>query len=244
MLKNKIVHNPIPKALAWALVQCIFTRKNYLMKPTHILISLFCLCFTFLQAQHPWPPEGEEGKDHFINNKSEPKPDGLHYRTYDNGNVYYSGVFEDGHPKAGTKLFYYSFEDNGAVIAVHEFTDDITKVKAKNYFNSGEIKSVGQYVNRKKEGAWTFYNVRGEVTSIDEFAADSLHGVSKTFYPSGKQFQQLEYNNGAKDGDWIEWFEDGRVKLRAGYKQDNFHGSYEQNHGNGIRMIQGEYVNG
>ena len=213
------------------------------MKP--FVLTLFAALHLFgANAQHPWPPEGEKGVDFYLNDTQKPKPNGLHYRTYDNGNIYYSGIFENGKPAPNSEFFYYFYDAEGRVMTKHTFGDDISQVANESFFKTGKIQAKGDYIHQKKEGTWTFYDPQGIVTSIDEFHLDSLHGTSKTFYPSGRQFQQLEYDNGAPHGEWIEWFEDGKIKVRGGYKDGTYHGSYEQNHASGVKMLTGEYVDG
>lgn len=208
------------------------------------LLLLFLTSAAMAQKPYPWPPAGEKGTDYFVNNKENPKPDGLHYRTYQNGFPYYAGIFQGGKPKANSDFYYFDFEKEGRVTTVHHFGDNSREVMAENFFPTGKIKSEGQYVDQKKEGPWRFYDAEGWTKAIEEFHLDSLHGESKLFYPSGKQLRQTVYDNGTAEGEYVEWYEDGRIKKKGNYLHGALHGKYVQNFPGGNKEVQGQYVNG
>ena len=123
------------------------------MKFTGILSLLFFLLSTSLfgQKNYEWPPKGEENTDYYLNSKVKPKPDGLHYRTYQNGFPYYAGMFKDGKPQPLTDMHYYSYEKEKLVTATHHFGKSSNEVNAENFFPSGKIKAQGIYVGQKRK---------------------------------------------------------------------------------------------
>ena len=216
------------------------------MKSTGILILFFFLTTGTVLGQKPfpWPPSGEDNVDYFLNSKTKPKENGLHYRTYQNGLPYYAGKFKDGKPEPLSDMYYYDFERERRVTTVHHFGENPEEVTAENFFPSGKIKAEGRYIRQKKEGPWTFYDTEGWTKTIEEFHLDSLHGVSKLFYPSGKQLRQTNYNNGTAEGEFVEWYEDGRIQKKGNYLHDILHGKYVQNFPSGNKEVQGQYTNG
>jgi len=216
------------------------------MKFTGILSLLFLLMASTLfgQKTYEWPPTGEENTDYYLNSKVKPKPDGLHYRTYQNGFPYYAGKFKDGKPQPLTDMYYYSYEKEKLVTAIHHFGESSNEVTAENFFPTGKMQAQGIYVEQKKEGPWTFYDKEGWTKAIEEFHLDSLHGVSKLFYPSGKQLRNTIYDNGIEEGEFVEWYEDGRIQKRGNYLHGLLHGKYIQNFPSGNKEVQGQYVDG
>lgn len=201
-------------------------------------------CVAFGQKPYSWPPSGEENVDYFLNSKVKPKPDGLHYRTYQNSFPYYAGMFKDGKPEPLTDMYYYDFEKAKRVTAIHHFGENPDEVTAENFFPTGKIQAEGKYFKQKKEGPWTFYNKEGWTMSIEGFHLDSLHGVSKIFYPTGKQLRNTIYDNGTEEGEYVEWYQDGRIQKKGNYLHGILHGKYVQNFPSGNKEVQGQYAHG
>jgi uncharacterized protein len=202
-------------------------------------IALVVLASAAQSQQHPWPPVGDKGVDYFLNSKD--KPNGLHYRTYGDGKLYYSGEFFNKQPKARSSFYYY--HPNGKVMAVHNFRADIKRVDAQLFNEDGKLMSKGVYQDQKKDSIWTFFDNDGQVVSranyvkdeLDgkyavflpgtklimeesDYKAGKLHGEQKTFYSSGKKRFECSYVNDVREGKATLYYESGKIKEVGDYQ--------------------------
>ncbi|MFT4678340.1 MAG: antitoxin component YwqK of YwqJK toxin-antitoxin module [Flavobacteriales bacterium] len=217
------------------------------MKPTIkylFCLSLFALVANLANAQHPWPAEGEENIDYYLNNKDKPKPDGLHYRTYQEGRIYYSGEFQGGKPKASSTMFYYYQEKAGAIMTTHEFGASVADVHAVNYHLSGRKMSEGDYINQLKQGQWQFYDEDGALQYLQDFVNDIENGIHQTYYQTGKVCKEETFVNGVLHGPWKELYADQQLKASGIYKDGDYDGQIVHFHPNGTKLSEGKYVNG
>jgi len=204
-----------------------------------LLIFLFALPI-LVQAQFPWPPEGEENVDYYLNQRD--KKDGLHYRTYGDGGLYYVGEFKDGKPKPNSTLLYYT--EKGKLMASHAFGASASEVKATNFHPNGEIQSQGRYFNRLKEGEWTFFNDAGKTLRIERYTKDMLNGKTEVYYPSGVQYRLENYVDSVQQGEFVEWFEGGKIKVKGNYANGSYDGKLTYFHENGNKLLEANYKNG
>lgn len=208
------------------------------------LNSLFILLLavsTRLIAQPEWPPIGEIGQD-YNQLDSKGMKQGLWYRTYSDGGLYYSGYFSNDKPEPKSTLYYYY--DNGRLMAKHEFRQDNKVVDAEHFFKSGKLQSKGKYLNQKKDSIWSFYDEKGILRSIDSYRADSLDGLSIIYFPSGKVLKKQTYDFGTPIGEWTEFYEDGKTRTAGIWKNGKYHGDFQFFFANGNKEATGKYVNG
>lgn len=210
--------------------------------PAVLAVALFSVLIS--QAQHPWPvPEGS-GIDCHINDRSVPKPDGLHYRTYDNGHIYYSGEFVDGHPKPNSDFFWYDYEFDRQLAEVHHITEDPSIINGEKYSAEGIKIAAGQYIRQKKHGVWKFWDEQGNLRSTQAFSNDLEHGESITYYPSGRVFKKESFEEGQQTGEWTEFYERGQKRGNGTFLNGKPHGTFELFYESGASEVRGEYQNG
>lgn len=212
------------------------------------LSSFLFICFLLLActliAQHPWPPVGEAGVDYFMNDRTVPKADGLHYRTYDNGHLYYSGMFKDGRPMAGSAFYWYDFEKDGVLVEVHHMGEDPNEIRGVKFNREGMKTAEGTYIRQQKEGTWKFWDEGGSLRCEQEFAGDLPNGTCLTYFPNGKVLKRETYTNGIKHGPWEEFYDSGRKKGQGSYKEGALHDSFELWFADGVSEIRGKFING
>lgn len=218
------------------------------MKPNllnTLSLLIFCSIFsTQAVGQYPWPPNGEEGVDYYMNDRSSPKPDGLHYRTYAQGELYYIGEFSGGKPAAEKAFYYYHKTKPGAVMSIHQFTEDVNVVDAAIYHENGFPEASGRYISQKKEGPWKFYDLEGILKNTSEYENDMLNGESVTYHLNGNVYKSEVYVDDVPNGPWTEFFDDGTTKAEGSNQEGIPHGAIKHYHPNGVLMIQGQYADG
>ena len=214
--------------------------KGKNMKPLFTIIALLFGLSSF--AQYDWPPKGEENVDYYYNSKE--KHDGLHYRTYGDGTLFYIGIFENGAPKPGSEFWYYYQEPSGTPMTLHTILSVSDSIHAVNYSTEGNVISVGNYYKQKKDGLWKFYSEEGILKSTETYLNDQKNGESKVYYDNGKVYRVETYSADVKDGPWLEYFDSGMKKTIGGYKDGKRQGSITYYYSNGRIDIEGEYEMG
>lgn len=79
----------------------------------------------------------------------------------------------------------------------------------KTYYENGNIKEIGSYINSLKEGSW------------------------KTYFENGQIMEEGSYKNGLRDGEWKEYYENGQADFIASYKKGMANGNVIAYHENG-----------
>jgi len=213
-------------------------KKN--MKHSSLFILLLSISF-IVGAQPEWPPVGKIGQD-YNQLDADGKKQGLWYRTYSDGGLYYSGYFKNDKPQPNSKLYYY--QDNGKLMAIHSFRENNQIVDARHFFKNGKIQSTGKYLNQKKDSIWNFYDEKGILRSMDSYKLDSLDGNSIIYYPSGGVLKNQSYSNGTPIGKWFELYEDGKTRTSGNWKNGKYDGDFVFYHSNGNKEASGKYLAG
>jgi antitoxin component YwqK of YwqJK toxin-antitoxin module len=206
-----------------------------------ILLYVLILVPLFTSAQPAWPPVGKAGTDYNVNNAKSQKQ-GLWYRTYAEGGLYYAGYFQDGKPQAGSTMWY--FYQGGQLMAVHTFRSNIDIVDAVTYFKNGALQSRGKYLQQKKDSTWEFYTESGYLTSREDFAKDMRNGNVLIFYPDGRVMHEGKYTDDKLNGSVKEYFPDGTPKLQGSCVNDMYDGKVVQYQKNGLKLSEGSYAAG
>tara|TARA_B100000315_G_scaffold220491_1_gene223217 strand:+ start:423 stop:911 length:489 start_codon:yes stop_codon:yes gene_type:complete len=90
----------------------------------------------------------------------------------------------------------------------------------KEYYPSGKLKSVGNYVDGEKEGIYKEYYENGQLWIEENYKNGKLHGLAKTYYESGQLWIEENYKNDKKNGVYSEYSKTGELRFRDIYKND------------------------
>jgi antitoxin component YwqK of YwqJK toxin-antitoxin module len=155
------------------------------------------------------------------------KPIGIH-RKYDiNGEVINS----------------YIYNDNGEKIS-EGIVDDEGRKKGmwKNFYNTGELKSEGNYENGVKQGKWTYFFKEGNIEQTGEYENGRLNGSWTWYFRNGTVEREEEYYNGREEGMFIEYDESGKIITKGEYFDGEKEGEWFYEVGDHIEV--GSYVLG
>jgi antitoxin component YwqK of YwqJK toxin-antitoxin module len=83
------------------------------------------------------------------------------------------------------------------------------EVKATFYYDNGQIKQEGNYLNGKPNGKWVSYNEDGSKQAIGEFASGSKTG--KWFFWNEDSLSEVDYSE-SRIAEIKKWSKDGLVK--------------------------------
>lgn len=106
----------------------------------------------------------------------------------------------------------------------------------KEYYKTGELRTEGQYVNKKRDGKWVDYYKSGQISQQYEYSNGKYLLNSKSYYENGI----IKYET-KKEGNYelaIAYFESGNVR----YKKQFQSGFYEEYTEEGQLTIEANYI--
>ncbi len=154
---------------------------------------------------------------------------------YPSGKLRYEGSFLNDQP-VGRVIHYY---ENGAVKAVMIHSGRETD--AVLYATGGEVSVSGRYVDRKKEGVWSYR--QGERLLMTESYADNrLSGPAERFFPGGGVAERKEWQNGRLSGSWKLFYDNGALRLEAFFSNGKLDGELKSYDPEGHLLVKGRYA--
>jgi hypothetical protein len=91
---------------------------------------------------------------------------------------------------------------------------------ARFVFTNGKRRHEGQYVDGKKEGAWTRFDPDGNRVELAFFSEGELNGPRIEFFPSGQKRLEETYAGGKRQGRQTLYRLDGDVETQTEFAQD------------------------
>ena len=85
------------------------------------------------------------------------------------------------------------------------------------YDNGRKIKE-GSFEDGKLEGVWTYWNQRGEKESEGTFKAGKGSGLWIFWHPNGEKFSEGNLIGVKKDGIWTYWSQNGKKESEEVYE--------------------------
>jgi antitoxin component YwqK of YwqJK toxin-antitoxin module len=159
--------------------------------------------------------------------------------------TYYKGV-QDGIRR--------EFDENGFVIKGYVFANGILKFEGitdeqgkrqglwKEFYATGELKSQGNYIDSKLDGAWKFYFENQKVEVEGKYKNGKKEGVWYWYYPDGEILQEENWSNGKLDGDFVEYDENRTIRTQGTYFEGTEEGEWLYVQGHAIE--KGVYFDG
>lgn len=97
-----------------------------------------------------------------------------------------------------------TYHDNGAKNSTFTMEKGLLNGDVNFYFEDGNLKESGNFINSEKHGTWYKYNIAGIRVAL------------------------ANYNNGVKDGEWKVWNNDGDLLYHIHYKVGKKAGTWLQ----------------
>ena len=159
----------------------------------------------------------------------------------------YEGYFENDRPVGEFKRYH----KNGKYSAIMFFEKNSTRIRAKFYYDNGNLAAEGIYSKENiKDSTWTFYGTDKALIARETYKNGVKHGKSLKFYRSKNKngepilSEELNYIDGKREGEWKQYFENGSIKLKTSYKKDMVDGYYTFNLETGSVYCMGNYRKG
>ncbi len=125
-------------------------------------------------------------------------------RNFEKKSYFKNGNLKSKSNKIGNDKFYTEFFENGSL-----FIEQVIKNGYyKEYYESGELKNLGNYIDWQLSGVW------------------------KRFFKSGKTEWEVDYIDGYKQGKYKQFYENGKLKLEGSHhkgKKEGLEKHYSDN---------------
>jgi uncharacterized protein len=170
---------------------------------------------------------------------------------YDNGQLKFRGSYKENIPVGVHK----EYSKDGLAVSAREFNDDgqltaegmmdVNDRKQgtwKFYFETGELKSKGDYKDNLKTGEWIYYYISGQIEQRGKFVKDKPAGTWTRFYENGNKWCEENLKKGVEDGSLTEYNKEGIVILQGDYVEGEREGVWKLH--NGDDSEEGSYQAG
>jgi uncharacterized protein len=111
------------------------------------------------------------------------------------------------------------------------------------YYENGQKKSEGKYLNNKAEDEWNLWYENGQIKSRGKFIDDRFVGEWNYWFENGYKKSHGMMVNDQRDGEWDFWNDRGILETKEYYKNGILTHA-EAYFDNGIRSSSGKYLNG
>jgi len=151
-----------------------------------------------------------------------------------------AGIYD---PDNGSKTDYF---DNGySIEAEYNLKNGQLHGLLKAYYENGNVKKLGSYLNGKENGLFKEYNEDGTMNFEYSMKDGVMNGAFKTYYENGQLKKSGSFLNGKANGNFKEYAENGELDVTYTKLNDEYNGTliiYEKgriskkiNYLNGIR---------
>ena len=163
---------------------------------------------------------------------------GLWKKYHENGMTRYVGNFKDDKPIGVFKYYY----DTGKIQV--KMTYFGAEAYTSVYYETGELKGTGKYVNQKKDSTWTYYDLDGYKTATEFYTKALKDKIWYVYFQDGKIAEEKEYSNDFENGMWNQYYDDGKKKMEAIYTNGALEGKAVYYNSSGKRSVSGYYYHG
>lgn len=186
---------------------------------------------------------------------------GTYTEFFFNGNKKVEGTYRHGEKKGEWRYF---FESSGVKLLIER--SDTSGDQMTQYYENGEVKAKGPYVNNKRTGHWTYYyetgvvkheggylgnNKNGDWTYYFEDGStkamaiyDKGNGIYREYFIGGKIKMEGPIVRNHSEGVWTYYFPNGQVKSKGLEVSGVKSGYWEYYHENGELLSRGDYIDG
>lgn len=112
----------------------------------------------------------------------------------------------------------------------------------KEFYDSGELRSEGNYKDGKREGGWVFYYKDGKQEQVGNYFKGKPDGDWKWIYNNGQTWREEVFYDGLEEGLAIEYSDTGKVVLKGNYLSGEKEGKWFVDLGD--EREEGTYVAG
>lgn len=168
-----------------------------------------------------------------------------------NGRIKTSGTSNKGVPEGITR----KYDTNGVITGSELYKDGYLvgegiydekgykQGKWKEYYNTGQLRGEGEYLNDRRLGEWIYYYQNGKIEQKGSFTKDGKPtGDWRWYYESGNTLREESFIRGLPEGMMIEYSDSGSVITKGLFTEGLKEGPWFLIDGD--EKEEGEYRNG
>jgi antitoxin component YwqK of YwqJK toxin-antitoxin module len=161
-------------------------------------------------------------------------------KTYENGKLKYEAYFIDNKPVGDFK----KYDKYGNLIAyvVYDTLTDFSR--AKFYYSNKKILAEGNYIGKKKDSVWNYYNDNGIKYLEESYSKGVKNGVFKRYSRDRKLLEEVTWKNGVEEGLWRRYYANGDLKSESYKKNGVLDGESKTWYRDGRKYMEGRFENG
>lgn len=145
---------------------------------------------------------------------------------------------------AKTPIYMYSFVGVLAVLALSVIWLFLQPPVQKVRNSTEEIRARGEWLDKKQEGPWTYYDLDGRKTGDYHFQKGRYHGLQVEYYESGDTMRIFSMKHGLADGQDLIFNESGTMVGLKEYEDGWLNGWSRTYSEEGILLSEAWYENG
>ncbi len=135
------------------------------------------------------------------------------------------GTYRDGKLQGFVK----EYDENGNLVKSTKYDQDVKLAEGlidnmgreqdlwKFFYETGEIKAQGKYLDGKKIDEWKYFYRNGQVEQTGSYKRDIPNGKWTWYYENNKVHREESYKNGVEDGISVEYDRLGYMVLNGKY---------------------------
>jgi len=159
-------------------------------------------------------------------------------QIYKSGSIICDGIVDASGLRQGPwKEFY----ETGELKASGKYLNGNKIGPWKYYYANGKIEQTGTYLkNEKPDGEWTWYFENGNVLRSETYSNGLENGIMTEYSDSGTVITKGEYVDGLEEGFWT--YQIGDTKMEGSYKEGRRTGTWKYWYDNGNLNFVGNYL--
>jgi antitoxin component YwqK of YwqJK toxin-antitoxin module len=116
--------------------------------------------------------------------------------------------------------------------------------KAILYYENGNVKEAGNWINDKQEGVWHFYYESGKLYADIMFSNGMQDGKSVYYYETDDTMSVSEFRRGKIEGETDLFYPNGNLQEASFWKNSKLNGWQVFYDTNGVEIKQKFFANG
>lgn len=155
------------------------------------------------------------------------------------GKIIGEGIFTDAGQKQGNWKEYYN---DGNLKAIGNYIDDLRDGIWKYYYKNGQLEETGKYIKGVPDSTWNWYYSDGKLLRNEQFYNGLRDGMLTEYDKEGNIITQGDYLDGMKEGHWI--YQIGDSKDEGDYSEDMRNGLWNSYYAEGNTRFEGKFIDG
>jgi len=159
-------------------------------------------------------------------------------KIYKDGIVIGDGIVDEQGFKQGP---WKEFHDSGELKSVGKYVDGLKIGPWKYYYKNGKIEQTGTYLkNEKPDGEWKWYHDNDSLWKDENYSNGLENGLMTEYSDSGTVITKGEYVDGLEEGPWLyQW---GDTRVEGSYKEGGRVGVWKYFYDNGNPSFIGKFL--